>query len=89
MEQKEYNEFIKRLIVKEKNDEPLSFRKASVLSSYKQSQKPKLDFSGVKVIKNDKYDYDEERWFKKIAEVEFLFEYIEDDAWEIGHIIFR
>ncbi len=30
MEQKEYNEFIKRLIVKEKNDEPLSFREASV-----------------------------------------------------------
>lgn len=30
MEQKEYNEFIKRLIVKEKNDELLSFREASV-----------------------------------------------------------
>lgn len=48
MESEKYNEFIKRLIVKEKNKEPLSLGEASTLSSYKQSQKPKLDFSGVK-----------------------------------------
>ena len=62
MEQKENDKLIKRLIEKEKNGEPLSFREASILSSYKQSQKPKLDFSKVKVIKRVKDEHDEERW---------------------------
>ncbi len=61
MEQNEYDKLIKRLIEKEKNGEALNLREASVLSSYKQSQKPKLNFSGVKVIKNVKNEHDEER----------------------------
>ena len=58
MEQKEY---IKRLIEKEKNGEIFSLAEASDLSSYKQMYKPKFDFSGVKVIKSNKDERDEER----------------------------
>ena len=61
MEPKKHNEFIERLIVKDKNNELLSFGEASALSSYKQSQKIKLDFTGVKVIRKEKNEDFEER----------------------------
>ena len=56
MEEKEYRKLIDRLIEKEKNGEPLSIRESATLSAYKVSQKPKYDFSGVKVIKCDDRD---------------------------------
>ena len=61
MESKEYKEYIKQLIIKLKNNEPLSITEAADLSSFKQSKRPKFDFSGVKVVRNDKDEYDEER----------------------------
>ena len=60
MEQEEfYNEVIQRILEKEKNGEPLNIGEAAMLSSYSQEKKPKFDFSGVKVIKDNIKDFEE------------------------------
>ena len=59
--EEEYNKIIEQIIAKEKNGEPLTLGEASMLSSYRISQMPKFDFSGVKVIKNDRVDDFDER----------------------------